>query len=144
MKKALIASVLSVSFITSAVAIPVTTFASPQTKMVLPSLPEQLDKNGLPSNGTGGVSEQNIISNVIKKAITNAIRYGGSYMSTLLSKLSPSAGKYLNKYSNKIADFLDSLTDWQEATVANFLLSLGIPPAESAQIAYYIVWLAGF
>ncbi|TDL69347.1 hypothetical protein E2R58_09285 [Paenibacillus amylolyticus] len=95
------------------------------------------------AQNNGDVSTQNLISNVIKKAITSALRYGGDYLGKLLSKLSPSAGNYVTKYSGKIADFLDSITNWQENTIATGLVGIGVPPAEAYEIVKYIVWLAG-
>lgn len=96
----------------------------------------------IPTNGNK-VEANNLISNVIKKAITTALRYGGNYLGQLLSKLSPKAGSFVTKYSGKIADFLDSITNWQENVIATGLVSIGIPPLEAYEIAKYIVFLAG-
>lgn len=145
MRKKLVASMLSASIITGAMAAPTASFASSllQDGKEVSVSPVSPIQSPIPKNDSGN-SEQNIISNVIKKAITNAIRHGGPFLNKLLSKVSPSAGKYVEKYANKLADFLDTLTDWQEVTVANYLVSLGVPPAEAANIAYYVVFLAGF
>jgi len=157
--KKTIASTLAAGILMGALSVPVTVMASPapvKTVSVSSSTLIGSSVSTLPSNklsntvivtptaqNNGDVSAQNLISNVIKKAITSALRYGGDYLGKLLSKLSPSAGNYVTKYSGKIADFLDSITNWQENIIATGLVGIGVPPAEAYEIAKYIVWLAG-
>ncbi|MCY9593456.1 hypothetical protein PC41400_27840 [Paenibacillus chitinolyticus] len=136
MKKTLVSSVLAVSIVAGALAAPSASFAS---ALKTPPLANSVSTTVAPT----AVQPDGLISNIIKKAITSALRYGGSYLGKLLEKLSPSAGQWLTKYSGKIADFLDSITNWQENIIATGLVSLGIPPAEAWEIAKAIVWLAG-
>ncbi|OBZ12957.1 MULTISPECIES: hypothetical protein [Bacillales] len=139
-KKKMIASVLAFSLLIGALIAPAAAFAA--NSKTGPVVATQVTVvSG--SNAAGGYQTNNLISNVIKKAITAALRYGGSYLGKILEKLSPSAGKFVTKYSTKIADFLDSITNWQENIIATGLVAIGIPPAEAYEIAKVVVWLAG-
>lgn len=163
-----ITSVLAVTMIVGALSGPAATFASPSkssattvTSTAIASNSKNVTTNFVSSNVStttrvvpvlptvpdlsrgGGVETNNLVSNVIKKAITSAFRYGGSFLGNILSKLSPKAGSFVTKYSGKIADFLDSITNWQENVIASGLIAMGIPPIEAYEIATYLVWLAG-
>ncbi|MET3547532.1 hypothetical protein ABID47_004148 [Paenibacillus favisporus] len=154
--KKTITATFAASLLAGALLGPASTFASAATKPVT-SLTTTATLNNpssnitvnpdastiTPASSNGEVGTNNLISNVIKKAITSALRYGGDYLGKLLSKLSPSAGNFVTKYSSKIADFLDSITNWQKNIIATGLVGIGIPPAEAYEIASAIVWLAG-
>lgn len=77
------------------------------------------------------------------KLAAEAIRKAGWLVSKLAGKISSKAEKILSKNLNRIADWIEKAGNVQEAALAGFLISLGIPPADAAAIAYWIVMFFG-
>ncbi|WP_010503897.1 hypothetical protein [Paenibacillus elgii] len=143
MKKKLVTSVLALSMVVSALA-PAASFASAAKPVPAPVVPVVAVKTTPPVTGQGQVQPDNLISNIIRKAIIASLRYGGPYLGKMLQRLSPKAAEWVTKNTGRIADFLEAISDWQEATIASGLVAIGCPPDIAIHIAYVIVLIAGF
>ncbi len=136
-KNAVIGGVLSVAILSSALLPSTSAFAATET---VPNL----NKTTAPvtqsvTNVDGDVSAQGWKT----KLAAQAIRKGGWLVSKLAGKISPKAEQVLSKNTNKIANWIETAGDVQEWALATFLVSLGIPPADAAAIAYWIVLFFG-
>jgi hypothetical protein len=96
---------------------------------VLDSYANQLNNAGL---RTGRIQSINIITTIAKKAIIKIFRWGAT---KLPAKLRP--------YAWKIADFLETLQNWEEGPIIWGLMQLGIPYDVAQQAAWWIVTFLG-
>ncbi|MCI1222869.1 MAG: hypothetical protein LKG16_07085 [Bifidobacterium subtile] len=74
----------------------------------------------------------NIITTIAKKAIIKVFRWGAT---KLPAKVRP--------YAWKIADFLETLQNWEEGPIIWGLMQLGIPYDVAQQAAWWIVTFLG-
>lgn len=139
MKKAFVASMVSVSVMFGTLMAPVSSFAAPAQVPI--TQPIQHSVPSVPSKG--GFETNSIFSNLVRKAIANGIRHGGPYLGNLLSKINKPAGDWVTRNSQDVARVLDSLTEWQEVGVVYALMQIGCPPDYAQAIAKALVAMVG-
>lgn len=81
------------------------------------------------------------------KVVSFALRNGGSALGNLIKKIpykwADKAGDSIGKWGNTAANVVDELNEFGETTVVAALVGAGIPPADAAVIAKFIVFFLG-
>jgi hypothetical protein len=70
-----------------------------------------------------------------------ALRNGGKLLEAMLRLVNATAAGFIRRYAHRIADYLEGLTGWGEATIADGLRRMGIPDPHASRIAWVIMTL---